>query len=274
MGNWQSYQLFRESSRSELSKSRCPHETDKSQSDNSNEISQLKSDCPARQSLQIDLINQCSSIYQLNELNAMPSPNQRPSPDQPFILSTEREQSTIPRAVDNGYWEYPSEQMFWNAMLKKGWQWKNDQISAQDMRKIIKIHNANNEEVWREILKWEILLHPECGCPKLKSFHGNSQKISPRARIRQLLGYELPFDRHDWMVDRCGQKEVHYVIDFYDAGPVDPKTKLFTVLDVRPAFCDLGNIWDRMVVAYWRFKVEMLGLSPKFTAHQKKENTK
>jgi hypothetical protein len=25
---------------------------------------------------------------------------------------------------------------------------------------------------------------------------------------------ELPFDRHDWVVDRCGQ-EVRYVIDFY-----------------------------------------------------------
>lgn len=26
--------------------------------------------------------------------------------------------------------------------------------------------------------------------------------------------YKLPFDRHDWIVDRCGT-EVRYVIDFY-----------------------------------------------------------
>jgi len=51
----------------------------------------------------------------------MPPPNQRPSPDQPFSLSTERELSTIPRAdKDNECWVYPSQQMFWNAMLRKG----------------------------------------------------------------------------------------------------------------------------------------------------------
>lgn len=28
------------------------------------------------------------------------------------------------------------------------------------------------------------------------------------------FGGQLPFDRHDWWVDRCG-REVRYVIDFY-----------------------------------------------------------
>lgn len=37
---------------------------------------------------------------------------------------------------------------------------------------------------------------------------------SPLARVRSWLGGPLPFDRHDWYVDRCG-KEVRYVIDFY-----------------------------------------------------------
>lgn len=41
--------------------------------------------------------------------------------------------------------------------------------------------------------------------------------------------------------------QVKYVIDYYDGGSVDPRSKLFTVLDVRPAINDLGNIWDRMV---------------------------
>lgn len=50
----------------------------------------------------------------------MPPPNQRPSPGQPFPLSIERQRSTIPKATEDGYWEYPSEQMFWNAMLRKG----------------------------------------------------------------------------------------------------------------------------------------------------------
>ncbi|MFH4981031.1 hypothetical protein AB6A40_007740 [Gnathostoma spinigerum] len=193
----------------------------------------------------------------------MPPPNQRPAPDQPFSLSTERERSTIPKAHSNETWEYPSQQMFWNAMLRKGWRWQDDQISRQDMENIIKIHNANNENAWKEVLKWENLLHPECDCPKLKSFQGNAKKISPRARIRQLMGYELPFDRHDWVVDRCGKRDVRYIIDYYDGGAVDPESKLFTVLDVRPAMTDWRNIWDRMIVAYWRFKFDVLGMTTK-----------
>jgi len=52
----------------------------------------------------------------------MPPPNQRPAPDQPFSLNTERQVSGIPNAndVQGGHWVYPSEQMFWNAMLRKG----------------------------------------------------------------------------------------------------------------------------------------------------------
>ena len=37
---------------------------------------------------------------------------------------------------------------------------------------------------------------------------------SPLARLHTWMGGQLPFDRHDWYVDRCGQ-EVRYVIDFY-----------------------------------------------------------
>ncbi|CAB3404038.1 unnamed protein product [Caenorhabditis bovis] len=200
----------------------------------------------------------------LNPLNnELEHPNQKPAPDQPFPLPTERQKSSIPIAgTEKDTWTYPSPQMFWNAMLKKGWRWQDDQLSEKDMKNIIAIHNANNEEAWKEVLKWENLLHPECAEPKLKSFKGDAKNISPRARFRKLLGYDLPFDRHDWIVDRCGMKTVQYVIDYYDGGAVDPSSKLFTVLDVRPAMNDLGNIWDRMVVAYWRFKFDTLGLTP------------
>ncbi|XP_061489710.1 holocytochrome c-type synthase isoform X2 [Rhineura floridana] len=89
--------------------------------------------------------------------NMMPPPNQLPSPDQPFTLSTMREESSIPRAASEQKWVYPSEQMFWNAMLRKGWRWKDDDIKPEDMTNIIKIHNQNNEQTWKEILKWEAL---------------------------------------------------------------------------------------------------------------------
>lgn len=66
-----------------------------------------------------------------------------------------------------------------------------------------------------------------------------------------LCRYELPFDRHDWIVDRCG-KEVRYVIDYYD-GDIDKDTYRFSILDVRPAIDSMGAVWDRMKVAWWRW---------------------
>lgn len=39
---------------------------------------------------------------------------------------------------------------------------------------------------------------------------GRPQEYSPKARLLNLLGYKLPFDRHDWIVDRCGE-EVRWV---------------------------------------------------------------
>ena len=42
----------------------------------------------------------------------MPPPNQKPAPDQPFPLPTEREVSTIPKSEGEGdFWVYPSAQV-------------------------------------------------------------------------------------------------------------------------------------------------------------------
>ena len=43
-----------------------------------------------------------------------------------------------------------------------------------------------------------------CAQPRLVRFVGRPQDYSPKARLLNLLGYKLPFDRHDWTVDRCG----------------------------------------------------------------------
>ena len=114
------------------------------------------------------------------------------------------------------------------------------------MDHIIKIHNANNESAWQEVLKWEALHAKDCTNPMLKSFGGKAKDFSPRARFRGLMGYEMPFDRHDWIIDRCG-KEVRYVIDYYD-GDLQPGTHEFANLDVRPALDSVDAVWDRMKV--------------------------
>ncbi|XP_013406969.1 cytochrome c-type heme lyase [Lingula anatina] len=186
-----------------------------------------------------------SGMGDIDPTNMMPPPNQRPSPDQPFPLSTDRVVSSIPKGgTENEYWVYPSPQMFWNAMLRKGWRWKKDDISEEDMNGIIRIHNANNEQAWLEVLKWEAWHAKECCDPKLKSFGGKAKDFSWRAKIRHWRGYDLPFDRHDWIVDRCG-KEVRYIIDYYDEGhEVDPVTYQFTTLDVRPAPDSVSAVYD------------------------------
>ncbi|GAB6022174.1 hypothetical protein CHUAL_006311 [Chamberlinius hualienensis] len=200
-------------------------------------------------------ISDCPAYRNTDEIdprNMMPKANQEPSEGQPFPLSIERQVSTIPKAGTDEYWAYPSQQMFWNAMLKKGWRWEEAQVKQLDVAGMILVHNCNNEMAWREVLKWEALHYKECDCPKLVSFGGRAKDYSPRARIRSWMGYQLPFDRHDWIVDRCG-KQVRYVIDYYDGGNLDKKTGDFALVDVRPAMDSATNIWDRMTVAWWRW---------------------
>ena len=89
------------------------------------------------------------------------------------------------------------------------------------LAKVVTVHNAMNERTWRAVLEWE-QLH-RAACPPgatLTRFTGRPTDLSPKARLRMLLGSAAPFDRHDWYVDRCG-REVRYVIDFYseDSGP-------------------------------------------------------
>lgn len=73
--------------------------------------------------------------------------------------------------------------------------------------------------------------------PMLYSFTGLSTTMSPKARLNTLLGYTAPFDRHDWVIDRCGTR-VEYVIDFYAGRAAGGKPSFY--LDVRPKL----NTWE------------------------------
>lgn len=116
--------------------------------------------------------------------------------------------------------------------------------ASEDMKWVVNIHNIVNERAWQHILQWEQLHTGECTCPKLKRFQGRPKDYSPRARILNMLGYTLPFDRHDWYVDRCGQ-EVRYVIDFYSADSSPSSAPAAMYLDVRPALDSVGAYVDR-----------------------------
>ncbi|KAK4685502.1 cytochrome c heme-lyase, partial [Tremellales sp. Uapishka_1] len=165
-------------------------------------------------------------------------------------LPNSRVTSSIPRGASSDTpaadaeekWVYPSEQQFFNAMLRK-----KHSPKAEDMKTIVPIHNAVNERAWSELLKWERGMGGErCGGVKLVSFIGKPKERTPKAWLKMALGYTPPFDRHDWLVDRCGTR-VRYVIDFY-TGRQDPENKnaMAFYLDVRPAVDSWQGVKTRL----------------------------
>ena len=55
-------------------------------------------------------------------------------------------------------WQYPSEQMFYNAMKRKGWDAKEE-----DMPAIVAIHNGVNERAWHQVCQYEVGAGSHCG---------------------------------------------------------------------------------------------------------------
>lgn len=145
-----------------------------------------------------------------------------------------------------GNWIYPSETQFYNAVMRKQTAASETEL-VSSISSIIPIHNAVNERAWFLIKGWEGRSSEQCGGPKLASFQGlGAGALSPKARMRSLVGYTQPFDRHDWIVERCGGQQVEYVIDFYQGKSTPPpagaapgaadsaNAKLNFFLDVRP----------------------------------------
>lgn len=57
--------------------------------------------------------------------------------------------------------------------------------------------------------------------------------------------YAAPFDRHDWVVDRCGTR-MRYIIDFYTGHNASSKEDISFYLDVRPALDNWEGIKMRL----------------------------
>jgi cytochrome c heme-lyase len=157
------------------------------------------------------------------------------------MMSSERETSSIPNR--EGKWRYPSPVQFYRNAVAKG-----HDVDPNDMNTVVSIHNAVNEETWRRIIKLESRYHAkECPSgPTLIRFVGKPQEPSLKAKaMHWLAGYVMPFDRHEWMIDRCGTGLFKYHVDFYD-GPRDQSGKVNIYLDVRPAMDTMTGITDRI----------------------------
>eukprot|EP00615_Pteridomonas_danica_P008586 CAMPEP_0114329106 /NCGR_PEP_ID=MMETSP0101-20121206/855_1 /TAXON_ID=38822 ORGANISM="Pteridomonas danica, Strain PT" /NCGR_SAMPLE_ID=MMETSP0101 /ASSEMBLY_ACC=CAM_ASM_000211 /LENGTH=382 /DNA_ID=CAMNT_0001458657 /DNA_START=72 /DNA_END=1221 /DNA_ORIENTATION=- len=186
-------------------------------------------------------------------------PLQEAAAGQSSNLDKTRVKSTIPKGGTETTWEYPSPQMFWNAMVRKN---KADGASEEDMDMVVAIHNNMNESTWQAVMEWEKLheppadVDPKDAQPTLLRFTGRPDENSPKAMLKSIVfGCPEPFDRHDWIVDRGG-KEVRYIIDYFhdhdgvdrDAKPGlhDQETIQSRRIDVRPALDSFESVIDRV----------------------------
>ncbi len=118
--------------------------------------------------------------------------NSLPLPGQTEKLSAERITSTIPKGsetpshqngspANSGNWVYPSEQQYYNAIRKKGY----DFVEPKDIPHTLAIHNSVNEQGWLHIRRWEALRGNMN--PVLKSMQGKPDELSWKARINSTL---------------------------------------------------------------------------------------
>ena len=225
--------------------------------------------------------NQATPLPTARQASSIPMSPEVDVPEHQKKKKKEEEEETASTSTSKGQrgekeeaaeakWVYPSQQMFFNAMRRKGWS-----PAEQDMESVVAIHNAVNERAWQEVVAWETAAgfgprNSPCGGPRLAKFVGRPRDLSPKARVLNLLGYRLPFDRHDWFVDRCGKERVRYVIDFYNAAAaaVPPTSSTSSTssnsqpsllpapvsmhLDVRPALDSPGAAWERLKAAVGR----------------------
>lgn len=201
----------------------------------------------------------------LDDKNNMPlEANQQPAAGQRKPISTQREASSIPKSGTGTTWTYPSPQMFFNALVRKG---KADDVDEDDMDDVVFVHNGMNEATWDLVKRWELLHADECPEPKLLRFRGRPHDLSPLARARSLVTGEVPFDRHDWYIDRNG-REVRYVIDFYwDEAKAAADTMQGFEVQARPALDSAQAALDRLKMNVY-VQCERWGMPCPISGHQ------
>ena len=112
---------------------------------------------------------------------------------------------------------------------------------------IVEIHNAVNDEAWRRIQAWEAVFHPECKDIRLVRFVGRPGERSPKSLFFEIFGgRKAPFDRHDWLIDRCGNEQVRYVVDFYDGSIPPGQLGVPICIDARPAIDSVSAFLSRI----------------------------
>lgn len=88
----------------------------------------------------------------LDPRNNMPlEPSQLPCPGQRKVLPTERVASNIPKGGTDSTWLFPSPQMVFNALRRKG---KGDDVTEDDMEGFVHAHNGEQQVQRRRELEY------------------------------------------------------------------------------------------------------------------------
>eukprot|EP01084_Bolivina_argentea_P119226 211422_1 len=172
-------------------------------------------------------------------------------------------------------WLNPSANQLYRSLKRK-----NKPIEYEDSLSVAAVHAIVTQQTWDEIMVYEELHKLKCETPKLARFEGKDGYYSPKARFfHYFMKMPYPYDRHDWTIDRCG-KEIEYVIDYYaipiasennkniiESNENEEKSDKYApfiqnedidfmyTIDARPKINSLGNIFDRMRIAYRNWKI-------------------
>lgn len=127
--------------------------------------------------------------------------------------------------------------MFYNALARKK---KLDGTAETDMESVVQVHNKMNEHTWEQVLSYEKTLGNDT--PKLLKFSGRPTDLSPKAAVKHyVFGHPLPFDRHDWYIERTNGTVVRYVLDYYAGSDHSLH------VDVRPALDAPTTFYHRLI---------------------------
>ena len=97
-------------------------------------------------------------------------------------------------------WENPSSNQLFRALHRK-----NKPIEEEDSSSVAHVHAEVTDGTWNAIMDYENM-HPECPNPKLARFYGMYGIPTLKSRFTKMWSNLEPFDRHDWIVDRCGKE--------------------------------------------------------------------
>lgn len=206
------------------------------------------------------------------------------NPNDPLEMIPE---SKIPAAgrgnsEDGSDWLNPSAGQLFRALSRK-----DKSIELKDAQGVADVHEWVTHQTWEEIMVYE-RLHAKSACRcvcRSSPSHFSLEDLAPIQLSQNLSEWTasgaqkrrssivsrsfcfleggcwsrnltfldrglLPFDRHDWTVDRCG-REVRYIIDYYSTDLPDGST-MYTV-DARPEL-NVPGAFDRARVAFknWR----------------------